>query len=263
MPYAANDGVRIYYETEGSGPPLVLLCGLTRTLESWREAGYVDALRDAYDLILIDPRGHGQSDKPHDPAVYAYQTQVADITAVLDDAKIERAIFWGYSMGGLIGYGVMHYAPARFRAFIVGGMHPYAKDPEQLRQQAERFRAEGMAGFLARAEQAGGPLPPWRRAMVLANDPYALAATTIAMGESPDFADDVANCPVPVLIYAGERNLPLHDLAAQAATGHAQVTFVGLAGLDHGGAFEHRDVILPHVRAFLAGLGGTSAPNDR
>src|SRR5262245_57371417 len=102
MPYATIDGVRIYYEREGSGPPLVLRAGRTSSLESWREARYVDALRDAYDLILIDPRGHGLTDKPHDPAAYAYQTQVADITSVLDDARIERAIFWGYSTGGLI-----------------------------------------------------------------------------------------------------------------------------------------------------------------
>lgn len=259
MPYATNDGVSIYYEREGSDPPLVLLSGRTDSLDSWRDFGYVDVLRDTYDLILIDPRGHGQSDKPHDPAAYAYQTQVADVTAVLDDVGIERAIFWGYSMGGLIGFACLRYAPMYFRAFIIGGMHPYARDAEQLRQQAERFRAEGMAGWVAAAERLNGPLPPRTRARVLANDPDALAATTIAVGAVPSFADDVAHSRVPLLIYAGDDDRGTRDRAAEAVAGLAGVTFVTLPGLDHGGAVMRSDMIVPHVRAFLDGLADTSA----
>src|SRR3954447_26749762 len=71
MPYASNDGVRIYYEREGSGPPLVLHHGFTRSLEGWRDNGYADVLNTEYELILMDARGHGRSDKPHDPAAYA------------------------------------------------------------------------------------------------------------------------------------------------------------------------------------------------
>jgi pimeloyl-ACP methyl ester carboxylesterase len=69
MPYATNDGVCIHYQEEGSGPPLVLLHGFTLSLEHWRDSGYVTALRDDSRLILMDPRGHGASDKPHDPPV--------------------------------------------------------------------------------------------------------------------------------------------------------------------------------------------------
>ena len=52
------------------GPPLVLMHWLTGSLEDWRVFGYVDALKESYRLILIDARGHGQSDS-HDPAAYA------------------------------------------------------------------------------------------------------------------------------------------------------------------------------------------------
>jgi pimeloyl-ACP methyl ester carboxylesterase len=79
MPYATHDGVRIYYETEGSGPPLLLHAGLSMSLNDWRDFGYVNALRDDYRLILLDPRGHGQSDKPHDPIAYAYNLLVGDV----------------------------------------------------------------------------------------------------------------------------------------------------------------------------------------
>ncbi len=68
MPYADNEGVRIFYEVVGDGPPLVLQHGMMMSLRRWSMAGYVDALKSKYRLILIDARGHGQSDKPHDPA---------------------------------------------------------------------------------------------------------------------------------------------------------------------------------------------------
>src|SRR5262245_45451325 len=86
MPYAENGGVRLYFEVEGNGPPLVLHAGGAQRLQDWRreELDYVQALRGEYQLILMDPRGHGQSDKPHDAAAYAYQTRVQDVTAVLD-----------------------------------------------------------------------------------------------------------------------------------------------------------------------------------
>jgi pimeloyl-ACP methyl ester carboxylesterase len=51
MPYANNEGVRIRYEVEGYGPPLVLLHGLTRYLELWHEVGYVDSLGKDFKLI--------------------------------------------------------------------------------------------------------------------------------------------------------------------------------------------------------------------
>ncbi|MDQ6601703.1 MAG: alpha/beta fold hydrolase [Chloroflexota bacterium] len=255
MPYATNDGTRIYYEREGSGPPLVLQHGFTRSLEGWRDSGYVDALKNDYELILLDARGHGRSDKPHDPAAYAYDKRAADVLAVLDDAGIARAIFWGYSMGGHIGYAIGQYAPGRFDALILGGMHPYARDPAQSRQRAEAIRSGGIAQYVADGERREGPLPPQMRARVLANnDSEALAAATIASGDAPSFDEALANLRIPVLIYAGDRDQPIHDEAARAATGKQHVQFVTLPGLNHGEGSRRSDVVLPHVRAFLAGI---------
>ncbi len=70
MSFVSNDGIRIHYEVEGNGPPLVLLHGLSDSIESWYEFGYVERLKDEFQLIMIEARGHGESDKPHDPAAY-------------------------------------------------------------------------------------------------------------------------------------------------------------------------------------------------
>ena len=70
MPYADNNGVRIHYHVEGQGQPVVMLHGLTTSMEQWIKAGYVDALKDDYKLILLDARGHGKSDRPYKPEDY-------------------------------------------------------------------------------------------------------------------------------------------------------------------------------------------------
>ena len=65
MPFAQNpDGTKINYEVIGEGPPLVLQHGLLSDLNTWKSRGYVDALQDTFQLILVDSRGHGESDKP-------------------------------------------------------------------------------------------------------------------------------------------------------------------------------------------------------
>ncbi len=255
MPDVINDGVRIHYEREGSGPPLVLQHGFTRSLEGWRDSGYVDALKDDYELILIDARGHGKSDKPHDPADYALDKRAADITAVLDDAGIDRAIYWGYSMGGQIGYALAQYAPERFDALILGGMHPYARDPAAPGWRGEALRTGGMAGYVAELERREGPLPEPIRTRIFANDPEALVAATTGGSGAPGFEGALERLSIPVLIYAGDGDQPIHDEARRAAAGKAHVTFVSLPGLNHGEVSRRSDVVLPHARVYLARVG--------
>jgi pimeloyl-ACP methyl ester carboxylesterase len=257
MPYASNDGVRIYYEREGSGPPLVLHHGFTRSLEGWRDNGYTTVLNKEYGLILIDARGHGRSDKPHDAAAYAPEQRVGDVLAVLDDAGIERTVFWGYSMGGRIGYAVAQHAPERLNALVIGGMHPYAGNPAQPGRRAEAMRAGGIEGYLTELERREGPLPAEMRARILDNDAAALIASTTASASAPDFSAALANLRVPALIYAGDRDQPIHDLAERAA-GEARVPFVSLPGLNHGEVSRSSDVVLPHVRPFLADVAAAT-----
>jgi pimeloyl-ACP methyl ester carboxylesterase len=130
---AVNSGLRIHYRVVGAGAPLVLQHGLSDSIESWHEYGYVDGLERDRTLILIDARGHGQSDKPHDPDAYARTELVADVVAVLDDLGIERAAFYGHSMGGHIGFDVARYAPNRLSALVVSGADAFRAPPSAPR----------------------------------------------------------------------------------------------------------------------------------
>jgi pimeloyl-ACP methyl ester carboxylesterase len=124
MPYVHNAGVRIHYQVEGEGPALVLQHGFSESVVDWYESGYAEALRPDYRLIIIDARGHGASDKPHDPDAYLLNRRVSDVIAVLDALEIAKASYWGYSMGGWIGFGIAKYAKERIRALVIGGNSP-------------------------------------------------------------------------------------------------------------------------------------------
>lgn len=124
MPYATSDGLRIHYELEADGQPLVLYHGLTGSGERWRDTGYTSGLGEGYRLILIDARGHGMSDKPHDPEAYGRRRQAADVVAVLDDLSIDSARFWGHSMGGDVVLTLGRHHPDRVRALVITGSPP-------------------------------------------------------------------------------------------------------------------------------------------
>src|SRR4051812_33556117 len=101
MPYATvSDGVRLYYEERGKGEPLVLISGQGSDHTTWDMVRYDFARK--YRTITFDHRGTGLSDKPTEPP-YTTRGFAADIIALLDYLKIERALFYGVSMGGRIG----------------------------------------------------------------------------------------------------------------------------------------------------------------
>jgi pimeloyl-ACP methyl ester carboxylesterase len=101
MSYATNgqDGARVYFEDEGDdGAPVILHDGFADSVEDLREWALADALAsEGFRVILADHRGHGRSDKPHDPAAYAMPLRVADAVAILDRLGIARADFVGRS----------------------------------------------------------------------------------------------------------------------------------------------------------------------
>lgn len=250
MPYANNNGVRIHYETDGQGPPLVLQHGMTQTLRSWYDSGYVDGLKQDYRLILVDARGHGQSDKPHEPQAYELKTRVNDILAVMDDAGVDRAHYMGFSLGGRIGFGIAMNALERFHSLIIGGMSALpsldAFDPQQ---QADLLR-KGMEAYVAEAETREGPLPADRKAVLLANDAKALAASILAPRGTDGIENLLPKLNVPCLLYCGDAD-GFYAGAKESAQMIPNAVFATIPGLDHGQTSRAGDQVLPHVTKFL------------
>jgi len=268
MPFANNEGIRIHYEVEGEGPPLVLQHGFAGSLETWRDGGYVEALKDNYQLVLMDARGRGASDKPHDPDAYSMQLMVSDVVAVVDDISIEKARYWGYSMGARIGWWAAVFAPERFRSLVLGGRTPYGEadtplSPEEIEQERERIES----GVRAPEKRLGkwAVAFPEHVARRRQNDVEALVASRLRIMPSrsvyhPNALKEVLpwlEMPCPTLIYMGEADierLGLDENYLNCVKNMPNVSFVELPGLGHADAFGRIDLVLPHVRRFLAAV---------
>jgi pimeloyl-ACP methyl ester carboxylesterase len=225
----------------------VLQHGFTESLVDWYECGYVEALRSDYRLILIDARGHGASDKPHDPDAYVLNRRVADIVAVLDALDIARALFWGYSMGGWIGFGIAKYAKQRVRALVIGGQHPYARSMEALWQMVRTGIAQGSGEFVASMEEMFGPESAARKGRLLSMDLEALLALA---QDRPSLEDILPTMPMPCCLYAGEID-PIYPEVEACSRHIPRVTFFSLPGLSHCEAYARSELVLPRVTGFL------------
>ena len=248
MPYAYNERTRIHYQAEGVGPQLVLQHWSLSTMECWYDYGYVSALKNDYRLVLLDARGHGASDKPHRQEAYALKERVKDIVTVLDDLGIAQAHFFGYSMGGWIGFGAARYAPERFRSLIIGGQHPYAQNMDGLRQLVRYGVEYGPKAFVTMWEENYGPLPSGEKKRMLGYDYEALL---VVAQDRESLEAVLPTMRMPCLLYAGEMD-EVYPLAQKCAKQIAHVTFVTLPGLDHGAAIERIDQVLPQIKKFLA-----------
>ena len=244
MAYATNNGIRIHYEVEGAGPPLILHHGGFASGSDWRDLGYTDVLNRAYQLILIDARGHGASDKPHDSSAYDMASRAADVTSVLDALQIQRADFFGYSMGGWIGFGLAKYAPDRIHSLILGGAHPFAEGAQGLRDMLQ----SGVAGFNSTLKQAYGAfMTPAMLERHQGNDLQALLALS---RDRTDFSEVLPTMTMPCLLFVGEDDPRLAGMR-ECATAIRDATFFSLPECGHVAALGRSDLVLPHVTAFL------------
>jgi len=249
MPYVNNHNVRIHYQVEGEGPPLVLQHGFTSSLQSWYAYGYVAALRQHYQLILIDARGHGQSDKPYDPQAYALHHKVEDILAVLDALQVDNAHYLGYSMGGRIGFGIVKYHPERFLSLIIGGMHPYDSSSESAEARIALLQ-QGMAAYVADTEAQSGPMMPARKAWLLANDSAALIASLRAPRGLAGIEQLLLDMTLPCLLYIGEAD-GFYPGAREGVRVMPNARLISFPGLNHSQTSQASHLVVPHVTQFL------------
>jgi 3-oxoadipate enol-lactonase len=116
MPYARNGFVRLYYESTGTGPPVLLINGQGMTLDSsWRT---IDALAGSFRVLAFDNRDTGRSS--FTPLPYSVVQMADDAVAVLDAAREESAHVYGISLGGIVALELALRYPDRVRALVLG-----------------------------------------------------------------------------------------------------------------------------------------------
>ena len=266
MPFANNKGVKIHYELDGDtgAPPLILAHGFGSDIEGWYKTGYAQELAKTNRLIIVDAHGFAKSDKPHEIKDYAAEIVAADYIAILDDLKIEKAGFYGYSMGGRFGFQAMaRFALNRLSSLIIGGATPYGTVTDEERKETELrigglklAVAEGMEAYVkAFYEKTYGPMPPEDRAATLANDPQALLAIRTAYEYWPRSDDIMPQMKLPVLVFCGGAD-PRFPMAEECVRHLPNATFVGFPGYGHLQIFRKSEIVLPHIKRFLAAANG-------
>src|SRR5688572_17303871 len=144
-----SGGARIRYVDAGAGAPVVLIHGFTGDIErSWTNTGVLDDLKRDYRVLAFDLRGHGHSDKPHDPR--AYDEIGLDAIRLLDHLRIEKAHVVGYSLGGIIALKLLTTHPQRFLSAVVGGA-AYRRARGNDADQATEAAAREVEGGVYRA----------------------------------------------------------------------------------------------------------------
>ncbi len=133
--FSSFDGAKIYYEVRGEGKPVLLVHGFIVNSNSWKRTTlYGDLLKQGYKLVLLDMRGNGKSDKPHDTAAYEDDAEAKDIMRLMDLLKIKRYSVAGYSRGSIITARLL-VLDKRVQNAILGGMGTDFTNPEWPRRK--------------------------------------------------------------------------------------------------------------------------------
>ena len=118
-----SNGVQINYEVFGEGRPVVLVHGFASSLDgNWVRTGWVETLKPLRQVIALDCRGHGESEKRHDPDAYASEEMADDVVRLMDHVGVESADLFGYSMGAGISLRIVLRHPERFTSVVLGGI---------------------------------------------------------------------------------------------------------------------------------------------
>jgi len=114
MPYCRVDDVRLYYESDGTGPPLLFVHGLGSSTRDW--FGQVEPFAEQYRVLRVDLRGHGRSDRPAGP--YHIPQFARDVAGFLRRLDAASAHVVGLSMGGMVALQLAADAPALVRSLV-------------------------------------------------------------------------------------------------------------------------------------------------
>ena len=252
MPFAKNGEIEIHYHAQGTGYPLILVHGFMGDISSWYKLGYIDRLSEDYMVIAIDARGHGRSGTPYEPTAYRDRTMATDVISVMDDLGIEDAFYYGFSMGGRIGFELAAFYEDRFKAFILGAQTPGGRTDSGTIADKKRLSLfqKDKSVFLKVLRRSGPEFDSYMDGAVN-GDIKAFTAKTRANAFREDISDLLTDLSTPCLLYAGEKDTLAHDSLRENAIKIPSATFVEFPGLNHMQSVSQSELIIPTILDFL------------
>jgi len=255
-------GVRIRYVDYGSGAAVLLIHGFTADLErSWVETGILPDLARDHRVIAFDLRGHGGSDKPHEPR--AYDEVALDAIRLLDHLAIDKAHVVGYSLGGIIAAKLLTTYPQRFASALLAGAAYRRSRSERSDREADAAAREIEAGVYRALLVSTAPTdePSLKEADIRArsaeiagrNDQRALAALMRARRALVVSDAEIATVRVPSLAVVGAADPALPRVKAMQGV-WAGLEVVVLPGATH--PTVHPRSLPRHHAAFREAIRG-------
>ena len=242
----------IRYIAVGKGEPVILVHGFAGNLDMWRPL--IADLADDYEVIAFDCRGHGKSDKPHEPEQYGIE-MVNDIVRLMDHLQIKRAHIIGYSMGGFIVVKMLVEHPDRFSTAAIGGSKGLKEEDLKEQTSLTKYLQSGMSfseAVIAAAPPDAPPLSAERREALKRDDsnhdPKALAAQRLGNKELIVNYESLKTNRVPTLVIYGGNDHPERFADLKESLSNAEYEVIPGAG--HAGAVQSPEFV-KEIHAFL------------
>jgi pimeloyl-ACP methyl ester carboxylesterase len=206
------NGIKIYYESFGSGKPLVFLHGAMGTSQVWKP--YIPILSNDFNLILPDIRGHGKTE--NSGKKIDLHLMADDIAALIDALKLDKPFLCGWSTGGDIGLDIAMRYPYYVGRLIVGGVTLRVTETALASLKAMGLDGPGQINF----EQAEKAIPQltniWKKDHVQSPLHWKELLTQVSfemINPTLPAEDALKQISVPTLIIWGDRDqfLPVED----------------------------------------------------
>ncbi|MDR2753283.1 MAG: lysophospholipase [Oscillospiraceae bacterium] len=217
------NGVRLFFEKQGQGRPVILLHGNSENHGIFRRLAR--ELADDYTVYALDTRGHGKSQRVKE---LHYADMAADVAAFIHALRLEdeKSLLYGFSDGGIVGLLVAGAWPGLLGGLAVSGasLNPQSTTDGMLRLMRWTYRLTRSAKFKL-------------------------------MLEEPDItAADLAKITVPTLVLAGQNDMIKEEHTRRIAAGIAGSKLQILPGESHTSYVINSPKLAPLLRPFFAEL---------
>jgi len=264
MPFAHSQGVDIFFEDRGTGSPVVLGHSFLCSGTMWREQ--IAPLARAFRVIVPDFRGHGRSGQVAEP--FSLADAVVDVLAVLDTLGIDRAVWGGLSIGGMVALRAALSYPERVSALML--LDTDAGPASSL--QGLKYRAMGAGARLLGIKpflpsiarlMFGTTTRRQNRALVAqwkaecsALHVGSMLYTLQALMRRESLLPDLQRITVPALVLVGEEDVSLPPALSERL--HARLTdstLLRIPAAGHLSALEQPQPVTAAMLRFLAAHG--------
>jgi pimeloyl-ACP methyl ester carboxylesterase len=230
------NGIRIYYEVYGSGPPLLLIHGNGGSIRDWR--CQIQRFSRSYRVVVTDSRAHGKSDDGDGALTYGQMAE--DIAGVLKAARIGPVDIIGQSDGAILGLLLAIHHPAAVKKLVASGpnLRPDADVLADWFIPSTRQAAQTADAMLAKGDRSDAWQRIKRRNELMLNEPHIPVAA-------------LRSIQTPTLVTGGDDDaiLPQHLLEIFRALPHAQLAI--FPGATHIVFYEQPDTYNAVVERFL------------